>query len=71
MQDKGVSKEDAESLKKHATVENAQTAYEGAVWADKKADELGIDKTAVLKSAGSALMSGLSFLAGASKETKK
>ena len=42
-----MSKQDAESLKKHATVENAKTAYEGLSWANKKADELGIDKKAV------------------------
>ncbi len=40
-------------------MENAETAWEGVKWADKKADELGIDKMAVASKAGSAAWSGL------------
>ena len=68
LQKEGMSEKEAEDLKKHATVENAQTVYEGAKWADKKCDELGIDKVAVAKSAGSALMTGLSFFATAASQ---
>jgi len=39
--------ENIEASKKYATKENAEAAWEGAKWADKKADELGIDKKAV------------------------
>ena len=35
------------------TVDNAKKAYRGAVWANDKADELGIDKKAVAKKVGS------------------
>ena len=39
-------------------MENAETAWEGAKWADKKADELGIDKMEVASKAGSAAWRG-------------
>ena len=45
------------------TKENAEKAWEGAKWADKKADELGIDKVAVASSVGSALWSGTKYAA--------
>ncbi len=51
--------ENIEASKKYATKENAETAWEGAKWADKKADELGIDKKEVACKAGSAAWSGM------------
>lgn len=36
--------ENIEAASKHATKENAVKGYEGAVWMNDKADELGIDK---------------------------
>ena len=51
--------ENLNAAEKHATKENAETALEGAKWADKKADDLGIDKMAVASKAGSAAWSGM------------
>ena len=45
------------------TKENAEKAYDGAVWANNKADELGIDKMAVASKVGSAMWSGTKFAA--------
>lgn len=53
--------ENYEANKHHLTKENAEKAYDGAVWADKKADELGIDKKAVGMAVGSALWSSVKF----------
>lgn len=50
--------ENIEAASKHATKENAQAAYDGAVWMNDKADELGIDKQAVAKKAASAAWTG-------------
>lgn len=57
--------ENIEAASKHATMENAQHAYDGAVWMDKKADEYGIDKKAVAQKAGNAAWSGAKALAKA------
>ena len=43
------------------TKENAEKAYDGAVWANDKADELGIDKVAVASAVGSAMWTGAKF----------
>lgn len=43
----------------HNTAENREKAYDGACWANDKADEMGIDKTEVAKSVGSGLWSGM------------
>ena len=43
------------------TKENAEKAYDGAVWANNKADELGIDKVAVASAVGSAMWTGAKF----------
>ena len=43
----------------YATKENAEAAWEGAKWADKKADEYGIDKKEVATKAGSAAWNGM------------
>ena len=53
--------ENYEANKHHLTKENAEKAYDGAVWANDKADELGIDKVAVGKAVGSALWSGAKY----------
>jgi len=55
--------ENYEANKKHMTKENAEKAYDGAVWANDKADELGIDKMKVAKGVGNALYSGGSYAA--------
>jgi hypothetical protein len=55
--------ENYEANKQHLTKENAEKAYVGAVWANDKADELGIDKVAVATSVGSALWSGTKYAA--------
>jgi hypothetical protein len=44
-------------------MENAHHAYDGALWANKKADELGIDKKAVAQKMASAVWSGAKALA--------
>jgi len=51
--------ENIEASKQYATKENAETAWEGAKWADNKADEMGIDKVAVASKAGNAAWGGL------------
>ena len=51
--------ENLNAASKHATKENAEKAWEGAKWADAKADEYGIDKKEVATKAGSAAWSGL------------
>ena len=66
----GCTKENLAIAQKHATKENAETAYEGAKWANNKADELGIDKTEVATKAGSALWGGMKLLASSSSSTK-
>jgi hypothetical protein len=45
------------------TKENAEKAYEGACWANNKADELGIDKMAVASKVGSAMWAGTKYAA--------
>lgn len=53
--------ENYEANKQHLTRENAEKAYDGAVWANDKADELGIDKVAVASAVGSAMLTGASW----------
>lgn len=60
--------ENYEANKQHLTKENAETAYQGAVWANDKADELGIDKVAVASAVGSALWTGTKYTYSKSKE---
>jgi len=57
--EQNLTAENIEKSKKYATKENAEAAWEGAKWADKKADELGIDKKAVAQKAGSAAWNGM------------
>jgi hypothetical protein len=52
-----------EANKQHLTKENAETAYQGAKWANNKADEMGIDKVAVASKVGSAMWSGTKYAA--------
>lgn len=51
---KTVTADNVEAASKHATVDNAKKGYQAGVWANDKADELGIDKKAVAKKVGSA-----------------
>jgi hypothetical protein len=53
--------ENYEANKQHLTKENAEKAYDGAVWANNKADELGIDKVAVASAVGSAMWTGTKY----------
>ena len=53
--------ENYEKNKHHLTRENAEKAWEGAKWADKKADEYGIDKYAVAAGVGNAFLSAGKF----------
>jgi len=55
--------ENYEANKQHMTKENAEKGYQGACWANDKADELGIDKKKVAMSVGNALWSGGSYAA--------
>jgi hypothetical protein len=48
--------ENAKAGAKYCTVDNAKKGYEGYQYADKKADEYGIDKEAVAKKAGNAAL---------------
>ena len=50
--------ENAKVGAQYATVDNAKNGYEGYVWADQKADELGIDKQEVYDKAGKAAIVG-------------
>ena len=61
-----VTAENIEYASQHATKENAIHAYDGACWANNKADELGIDKVAVAEKAGNAALVGGKALYGAS-----
>lgn len=55
--------ENYQANKQHLTKENAEKAWEGAKWADKKADEMGIDKMAVAQKVGSAMWTGTKYAA--------
>lgn len=52
--ERNLTTENVQAASQYATKENAQTAWEGAKWADKKADEYGIDKEEVAIKAGTA-----------------
>ena len=58
MIEESLTTENINAAKEHATQENieagASAAWEGLKWADKKADEHGVDKMAVAQKAGSA-----------------
>lgn len=56
--EQNLTAENVNAAGQYATKENAETAWEGAKWADKKADEMGIDKQAVAAKAGSAAWKG-------------
>ena len=56
--EQNMTADNIEAASKHATMENAETAYQGAVWADEKCDEYGIDKKEVATKIGSALWAG-------------
>ena len=53
-----VTAENIDYAAKQCTKENAEKAYDGYKWADKKADELGIDKQEVARKAGNAALAG-------------
>jgi hypothetical protein len=55
--------ENYEKNKQHLTKENAEKAYDGAVWLNDKADEMGIDKKAVAMKVGSAMWTGTKYAA--------
>ena len=55
--------ENYEANKHHLTTENAEKGWQAACWANDKADELGIDKMAVAKATGNALLKGGSYAA--------
>ena len=57
--EQNLTAENIAASKQYATKENAEAAWEGAKWADKKADEYGIDKKEVASKAGSAAWSGM------------
>lgn len=54
-----MTQENLDYVAQHATVENAEKAYEGACWANDKADELGIDKKEVATAVGSGMWAGI------------
>jgi len=64
--EQNMTAENIEAASKHATKENAMLAYDGAVWANDKCDEYGIDKKEVATKAGSAAWTGGKALYNAS-----
>ena len=57
--EQNMTQENVQAAGQYATMENAEKAWEGAKWADKKADEYGIDKVEVASKAGSAAWRGM------------
>ena len=53
--------ENAKAGAQYATVDNAKKGYEGYQYADKKADEYGIDKQAVYSKVGNAALEGAKY----------
>jgi len=54
-------------------MENAEKGYEGACWANDKADEMGIDKKEVATSVGTGIWAGMKsmFNAGSDLHSKQ